>query len=317
MLDKIRVLVVDDHAVVRHGLRAFLDLQPDITVVGEAADGAEAVERAKALAPDVALMDLVMAGMGGIEATAAVREVAPGTRVLVLTSFAGDEQVVAALRAGAAGYLMKDVPPEALAEAVRTVHRGDPLLHPEAARILVRQLSETRRQPEGTVTILITDIEASTALVTELGDERARAICREHDQLLRDALARYGGIEVKHQGDGLMAAFSSARRAVLCAIDMQRAIARHSAANEGSPLRVRIGLNTGEVIAEERDYFGETVILASRIAGKARGGQILVSQVTKALVGAGGVDFADCGRRALKGLGGHRLYEVRWADDGR
>lgn len=114
-----------------------------------------------------------------------------------------------------------------------------------------------------------------------------------------------------------MIAFSSARRAVLCAVDMQRAVAQHNLEHPGNALRVRVGLNTGEAIAEEHDYFGEAVILAARIADSARGGQILVSELTKALVGANSMPFLDRGRHRLKGLSGaHRLYEVPWAEDG-
>ena len=316
MADKIRVLIADDHAVVRHGLRLFLDLQDDIAVVGEAQDGAEAVDKAKAQRPDIILMDLVMPGLDGIQATRAVKDACPDTRVLVLTSFADDEKLFPALRAGAAGYLMKDVAPEQLAEAIRTVHRGDPLLHPQVARRLMRQFSEARREPEGTVTILFTDIEGSAPIVQELGDEESRALFREHDEHLREMLKKHDGLEVKHQGDGLMIAFSSARRAVLCAIDIQRAIAQQNREHTHVALRVRIGLNTGEAIAEEDDYFGETVILASRIEATAQGGQILVSELTKALVGASAVCFVDRGEHELKGLGGsHRLFEVVWAED--
>ncbi len=317
MTDKIRVLVADDHAVVRHGLRLFLDLQDDIAVVGEAEDGAEAVDQAKELLPDVVLMDLVMPRLDGIQAIYGVREASPETKVLVLTSFSEDDKLFPALRAGAAGYLMKDVPPEQLADAIRTIHRGDPLLHPEVTRRLMRRSAEARREPEGTVTVLFTDIEGSTPIVQELGDERARDLFRQHDSLLREAVERYGGVEVKHQGDGLMIAFSSARRAVLCAVDMQRAVARHNREDPREALSVRVGLNTGEAIAEEHDYFGEAVIIAARIADGARGGQILVSEVTKALVGANGVRFLDRGRHRLKGLSrAHRLYEVPWTEDG-
>lgn len=314
MPDKIRVLIADDHAVVRQGLRLFLDLQDDIEVVGEAEDGAKAVEEARASAPDVVLMDLVMPEMDGIQAIRCLKETCPDTRVLVLTSFIEDEKLFPALRAGASGYLMKDVAPEQLAEAIRTVHRGDPLLHPEAARRLMRQFSEARREPEGTVTVLFTDIEDSSGIVQRFGDERARAVFREHDQLLRRVLREHSGLEVKHQGDGLMMAFSSARRAVACAIAIQRAIAERNRARPEAPLRVRIGLNTGEVIAEEQDYFGEAVILASRIKDQASAGQILVSDLTKSLVGANGSRFVDRGEHELKGLrGAHRLFEVEWA----
>ena len=317
LADKIRILIADDHAVVRHGLKLFLNLCDDITVIGEAGDGVDAVEKAKALLPDVVVMDLVMPRLDGIQATLGIREDCPETKVLVLTSFAEDDKVFPALRAGAAGYLMKDAEPEQLAEAIRTVYRGDPLLHPEVTRRLMLQISQAQPEPEGTVTILFTDIEGSTAIVQELGDERARPVFLEHDVLVREVLKKHGGLEVKHQGDGFMVAFSSARRAVLCAADIQLAIARHNRERPEMAVRVRIGLNTGETISEEHDYFGEAVILASRITDRAQGSQILVSELTKALVGTKGIHFLDRGRHHLKGLSGtHRLFEVAWAEGG-
>ena len=309
----IRVLIADDHVVVRQGLRTFLELQEDIEVVGEAEDGESAVAGVRTHRPDVVLMDLVMPGMDGIAATSCVREACPETKVLVLTSFADDEKLFPVLRAGAAGYLMKDVAPDQLAEAIRTIHRGDPLLHPEALRRLMDHAAGDRRQPEGTVTVLFTDIVDSTSIVQQLGDEGARALFRDHDCLLRAAVEQHGGVEVKHQGDGLMVAFSSARHAILCSIDMQRAIDGHNAEHGEHMLRVRIGLHTGEVIAEEQDYFGETVIVASRIKDVASGGQILASGLTKALVRENGARFADRGEHQLKGLREpHQLFEVVW-----
>ena len=315
--ERIRVLVADDHAVVRQGLKLFLDLQPDLEVVGEAEDGAEAVEKTVDLRPDLVVMDLVMPGTDGVDATRLLRSSAPETKVLVLTSFADDDQVTAVLRAGADGYLMKDVPPEEIADGVRAVYRGEPLLHPQATRALIRALAETRRPPEGTVTLLFTDIEASTQLFELLGDERARVVFREHDALLRDALERHGGAEVKHQGDGVMAAFSSARRALRCAVEIQEALVERNDAHPDTPLRVRIGMNTGEVIAENDDYFGACVVLAARIAEVACGGEILVSEVTKSLCGQDRMGFVERGEFTLKGLAGtHRLYEVRWTESG-
>jgi DNA-binding NarL/FixJ family response regulator len=137
----IRVLIVDDHAVVRQGLRTFLELQDEIEVVGEAADGIEAVELVQRTKPDVALLDLIMPRLGGLEAIRRIREVAPATRVLVLTSFADDDTVLPALRAGAAGYLLKDVQPPELVGAIRTVHAGEALLAPAVATMLVEQLA--------------------------------------------------------------------------------------------------------------------------------------------------------------------------------
>ncbi len=137
MPERVRVFLVDDHAVVRQGVRAFLQLQADLEVVGEAADGQSAAAKAGRLRPDVVLMDLILPGGGGAAAIRAVREAVPGTRVLVLSSYADDAQVFAAMQAGAAGYLLKDVQPEELAEAIRKVHQGLPVLHPEVARRLM------------------------------------------------------------------------------------------------------------------------------------------------------------------------------------
>jgi two-component system, NarL family, response regulator LiaR len=137
----IRVLIADDHAVVRQGLRTFLELQDEIEVVGEAADGIEALELVPRTAPDVVLLDLVMPRLGGLEAIRRIREAAPATRVLVLTSFADDDTVLPAVRAGAAGYLLKDVQPLELVGAIRTVHAGEALLAPAVATMLVEQLA--------------------------------------------------------------------------------------------------------------------------------------------------------------------------------
>ena len=137
----IRVAIADDHAVVRQGLRTFLELQDDVEVVGEAADGAEAVELVARTEPDVVLLDLVMPRLDGIEAIREIRARCPATRILVLTSFADDRTVLPAVRAGAAGYLLKDVQPPGLVSAIRTVHSGEALLAPAVATMLVEQLA--------------------------------------------------------------------------------------------------------------------------------------------------------------------------------
>ena len=137
----IRVAIADDHAVVRQGLRTFLELQDEIEVVGEAADGEEAVALVARTVPDVALIDLVMPRVDGIEAIRRIRERCPATRILVLTSFADDHTVLPAVRAGAAGYLLKDVQPPELVTAIRTVHAGEALLAPSVATMLVEQLA--------------------------------------------------------------------------------------------------------------------------------------------------------------------------------
>ena len=145
MTPRIRVLIVDDHAVVRRGLRAFLDLQADVEVVGEAADGTAAEEMAATLHPDVVLMDLVMPGTDGIATIRRLREAREKPAVLVLTSFLDDVHVFAALQAGAAGYLLKDVQPDDLVRSIRQVHQGESALHPKVAARLV----EHTAQPSG------------------------------------------------------------------------------------------------------------------------------------------------------------------------
>lgn len=147
MTEKISIFIADDHGIVRQGLRDYIALQEDMEVVGDAANGEQAVIRIQDHTPDVVLMDLVMPGMDGIEATRRVREMSPATRVIILTSFAEEEQVFEAIKAGASGYLMKDVKPEELARAIRGVQAGEPMLHPEIARLMMRELQRDNEQP--------------------------------------------------------------------------------------------------------------------------------------------------------------------------
>ncbi len=137
----IRILLVDDHMVVRKGLRTFLSYDPDLEVVGEAADGAEALSKARKLTPDVVVMDLLMPGMDGITATAAIRRELPETEVLALTSVLEDASVVGAVRAGAIGYLLKDTQAEALCQAIKAAAAGQVQLTPKAAARLMQALS--------------------------------------------------------------------------------------------------------------------------------------------------------------------------------
>lgn len=143
--EKISVMLVDDHAIVRQGLRTYLELQPDIEVVGEAGDGKQAVAMVRDVLPDVILMDLVMPQSDGVEATREITSISPSTRVIVLTSFSEDEKVFASIKAGAQGYLMKDVLPQDLVNAIRTVYRGEAQLDPEIARKLMQEF--TNPQP--------------------------------------------------------------------------------------------------------------------------------------------------------------------------
>jgi DNA-binding NarL/FixJ family response regulator len=144
----ISILVVDDHPVVRQGLRAFLDTRDGMAVVGEAGDGETAVAEAARLRPDVILMDLLMPGIGGLEAISRIRAADAGARILVLTSFSSADQVVPAVRAGAAGYLLKDAAPEAVEAAVRAVHRGESRLDPQVTATVMAEVAQPAAGPD-------------------------------------------------------------------------------------------------------------------------------------------------------------------------
>ena len=165
------------------------------------------------------------------------------------------------------------------------------------------------------VTILFTDMEGSTSLTQRLGDARAQELVRAHNTVVRDALRARGGAEIKHTGDGIMASFPSASGALECAIDIQRALARHNHEHLDATINVRIGLNVGEPVREHDDLFGQAVQLARRVCDRAAPGQILASNVVRELVAGKGFLFADQGETALRGFEDPvRLYEVRWAE---
>jgi NarL family two-component system response regulator LiaR len=169
---KIKVLIVDDHQVVRQGLRTFLELHDDIQVVGEAADGQSAVDLVRELTVDVVLMDLMMPRLDGISATREVIGLGTGTRVIALTSFADDSQVFPAIQAGASSYLLKDVSPDELIEAIRAAHRGEPRLHPDVARKLMEAMRETGDAEARAVT----GAPPAAALVGDLTDRELEVI---------------------------------------------------------------------------------------------------------------------------------------------
>jgi len=164
-------------------------------------------------------------------------------------------------------------------------------------------------------TILFSDVEGSTALTQRLGDAKAREVLRAYESIVREALKSHGGSEVKALGDGFMASFSSATRALECAIAVQRSFAAHNEQQPDAALRVRIGLNAGEPIAEEADLFGTAVNMAARIAAKADGGEILVANVIRELAAGKSFLFSDRGDVVLQGFEDPvRLYEVRWRE---
>jgi len=171
-------------------------------------------------------------------------------------------------------------------------------------------------EPAGALcTVLFTDVEGSTALTQRLGDAKAQEVLRTHNAIVRDALKAHSGSEIKHTGDGIMASFAAASRALECAIAIQRALAQHNESNPDTPIRVRIGLNAGEPIVEEKDLFGTAVQLAARICAQAEPGEILAPIVVRELAAGKGFLFSDRGDVVLRGFEDPvRLYEVRWRE---
>lgn len=145
MTTRITVLIVDDHSVVRQGIRAFLEAQPDLHIVGEAASGEEAIRIVQERVPDVILMDLIMPGMNGVEATRQVKRISPRTQIVVLTSYYEDEHIFPALRAGAISYILKDIRPGELVDIVRKAAQGESVLHPQIAARVIQEVREAKR----------------------------------------------------------------------------------------------------------------------------------------------------------------------------
>jgi NarL family two-component system response regulator LiaR len=146
MTESISVLLVDDHAMVRQGVKTFLETQPDLSVVGEAGSGEAAIQLAAQLVPDVILMDLIMPGMDGVETTRRLKQVSPRSQIIVLTSYHEDEHIFPALKAGALSYLLKDVSAEELASAVRKAAAGEAVLHPRVAARVIKELQGRRTE---------------------------------------------------------------------------------------------------------------------------------------------------------------------------
>jgi len=144
--EPITILIVDDHTIVRQGVRTLLDLHPDLQVVGEAENAEAALPLVEELVPDVVLLDLLLPGMNGVEATRRIKRISPRTQIVVLTSYAEDEHIFPALRAGALSYLLKDIRPRELAESIRKAARGESVLHSQVAARMIAEVRETKRK---------------------------------------------------------------------------------------------------------------------------------------------------------------------------
>jgi class 3 adenylate cyclase len=220
----------------------------------------------------------------------------------------------------------KELPRRMWAEIARFLARDGILSEPAENQLTAPPDDIARPQGRGLRTVLFTDVVAHTEMMRRLGDERGRAVLREHERITREVLRTHGGAEVKTMGDGFMASFGSVTKAMDCAIALQRAFAawndsavvgaQSAAPGDGAKaasLQVRVGLNAGEPIEEDGDLFGSTVIMASRIAAKADAGEILIPEPLRRLLTGKSYVYADRGETMLKGFeDAVRLYEVRW-----
>jgi NarL family two-component system response regulator LiaR len=170
-IEAIRVLIADDHAIVREGLRALIDTEPGMELVGEASDGAEAIQLARSLKPDVLLLDMLMPRKDGLEVIAEIKQHELETRILVLTSFAEDEKVFPAIKAGAQGYLLKDTTPHSLLQAIRDVHHGESSLHPTIARKLIGELHRPSSPPPAGEELTVREVEVLSLVAQGLSNQ--------------------------------------------------------------------------------------------------------------------------------------------------
>ena len=185
MTSSIRVFVVDDHLVVRKGIRALLATEPDIEIVGEARDGEEAATETVRLQPDVILMDLVMPRLDGIAAIQRILASQPEARILVLTSFAADDKVFPAIQAGALGYILKDTSPAELVNAIRQVHRGEPSLHPEIARKVLHELVHPPERPPTAEPLTTREVEVLRLVAHGESNQQIAAALRISEATVR------------------------------------------------------------------------------------------------------------------------------------
>lgn len=172
----IKILLVDDHAIVRQGLRSYVELQPDMQVIAEGGNGFEAVSLTSSTQPDVILMDLLMPGLDGVEATRKIMQNHPQTRILILTSFGDDRQIFPAIRAGALGYLLKDIQPQDLIKAIRDVMQGKPQLHPDIVRRLMTAVTEKDQKPVNIQHHLSPELQQLTEREREVLEQIARGL---------------------------------------------------------------------------------------------------------------------------------------------
>ena len=325
MSTPLRVLIVedqeDDAALMLRELRRA-QFEPEYQRVETEEELTAALEKG---GWDIVLSDHGLPRFNSLQALNMLHESGLDLPFIIVSGSIGEDLAVAAMKSGAHDYIMKNnlarLGPAVEREMREAEVRRARKVAEEQRQTLARELEQAytqleRRVREITASIMFTDLQDSTQMLTRLGDEENQTLLASHGKIIREQLDKYGGQEVKTTGDGFMIAFYSARKAVTCAVEIQKEIQAFNLQNPDRQLKVRIGLNLGEVIKEEDDYFGSAVVVAARIMDESTGGQILVSDLLRQ-VAAGPSnsehEYSDFGLRTLKGFDEEEhIFEVLW-----
>ncbi|MBT97793.1 MAG: hypothetical protein CL902_04090 [Dehalococcoidia bacterium] len=276
---------------------------------------------------DVVLSDHGLPQFKSLQALSMLHESGQDLPFIIVSGSIGEDLAVAAMKPGAHDYIMKNnlarLGPAVERELRDAENRRSNKAAEDERLNLVHELEVAytqleRRVRQITASIMFTDLEDSTQMMTRLGDEQNQILLASHSKIIREKLDEHGGLEVKTTGDGFMIAFYSARKAVTCAVEIQRELEEFNLQHPDTQLKVRIGLNLGEVIKEEDDYFGSAVVMAARIMDESAGGQILVSELLRQVANGPSNsehEYANFGRRTLKGFDDEeQIFEVLWKE---
>ena len=274
---------------------------------------------------DIVLSDHGLPRFNSLQALNMVHESGLDVPFIIVSGSIGEDLAVAAMKSGAHDYIMKNnlarLGPVVERELREAETRRARRAAEEERQGLIQELEQAytqleRRVRQITASIMFTDLQDSTQMLTRLGDEENQTLLASHSRIIREKLEEHGGLEVKTIGDGFMIAFYSARKAVTCAVDIQKELQEFNLQNPDRQLKVRIGLNLGEVIKEDEDYFGSAVVMAARIMDESTGGQILVSDLLRQVAeepSHSEHQYSDFGRHTLKGFDyEEQIFEVLW-----
>ena len=274
---------------------------------------------------EVVLCDHGLPRFNSLQALKLLHETGLDLPFIIVSGSIGEDLAVAAMKSGAHDYILKGnlarLGPAVERELREAEGRQARRNAEDQQQNLLKELEQAytqleRRVREITASIMFTDLEGSTQLLTRLGDEENQSLLAVHSRIIRQQLDNHGGQEVKTTGDGFMIAFYSARKAVSCAVEIQKELEEFNRQNPDRQLKVRIGVNLGEVIKEEDDYFGTAVVVAARIMNEAAGGQILVSDLLRKVASGHANaehEYSDLGWRTLKGFDDEEhIIEVVW-----